>query len=93
MALDLMIPPLAFLVLILLAFIIALSVLVGLFGVGSVALNILLSITCLLGVALLASWYRFARDIISLKELFWIPVYVVSKIPLYVGYWVRRHEQ
>jgi cellulose synthase/poly-beta-1,6-N-acetylglucosamine synthase-like glycosyltransferase len=93
MSLDLMIPPLAFLVLILLAFILTLSVLVGLFGVGSIALKILLSITCLLGVALLAAWYRFARNIISLKELFWIPVYVVSKVPLYVGYWVRRQTE
>ena len=93
MAFDLMIPPLAFLVLILLTFIVSLSVLVGLFGVGSVALQILLSITCLLGVALLLSWYRFARDIISLRELLWIPVYVLSKIPLYIGYWVKRQTE
>jgi len=68
-------------------------VLMGLFGVGSVALQILLSITCLLGVALLLSWYRFARDIISLRELLWIPVYVLSKIPLYIGYWVKRQTE
>lgn len=95
MAFDLIVPPLALL-----------SLLVTIVGAASVLLAILSGTTGPLwasafAVALLCSvvvvaWSRFARPVISLKELAFAPLYALLKIPVYLRFayakqvaWIR----
>lgn len=93
MTLDLMIPPLTFLVIVVLTAIVMLYGFVSLFNIGSIGLAILLIALLFLFLSLFGSWFRFARDVISIHELLWIPVYIITKIPLYIRYWVSRQTK
>jgi cellulose synthase/poly-beta-1,6-N-acetylglucosamine synthase-like glycosyltransferase len=93
MSIDLLIPPLAFLVLISVVVLLTVTSIVFILEKGILALVILLVALTFLSISMLLSWHRFARDIISGWELIWIPVYVISKIPLYLNYWIRRQTE
>ena len=93
MAIDLLVPPLALLALILAAVFAIIASVVWYYDSGWVALYMLLLISALLFAALLITWYRFARRVISVRELFSIPLYICSKIPIYVGYWLKRQTE
>ena len=43
-------------------------------------------------LAVLAAWVRFGRDTITAGELATVPFYVLWKIPVYVGYVLRRER-
>ena len=88
LGLDLLVPPLALLVL----------GLCGLAGLSAAAaragcgLAPLVASGVLLGVVALAvarAWWSFARDVVPLSALLSAPLYVAWKIPLYVGLLVR----
>ena len=93
MAVDLSIPPLAFLVLGLGFAFTLLLLLLWLLDTGSPAFYILLSLSILFSAAVMSAWYRFARAVISFRDLLWIPVYILAKIPMYIGYWMRRQRE
>ena len=92
MALDLMVPPLALLV----------SAVAGLslVALGAVALGLsagplLLSLTAgtLILIAVLGAWWRFGRQLLPARTLAAVPLYVLWKMPLYFGFFLRgRHE-
>jgi cellulose synthase/poly-beta-1,6-N-acetylglucosamine synthase-like glycosyltransferase len=93
LALDLMVPPL--------------TLLVGLQGtlvIGSLAalvarvaspLPLLISLAALLAIAtaVSAAWWRFARSTIRAIELLFVPVYLLWKIPLYVGLAIKGRQR
>ena len=91
MALDLMVPPLALLV----------SVVAGLslVALGAVALGasagpLLLCLTggALILIAVLSAWWRFGRHLLPARTLAAVPFYVLWKMPLYLGFFLRgRH--
>jgi len=89
LALDLMVPPLALLVL-------ALGVILGLSWLAWWLLDVgapawLASIaTVMLGIAVLLAWYRFCRGLIAFSVLLYAPLYAAKKIPLYLGFLIRR---
>lgn len=89
LALDLLVPPLALLVL-------ALSVCFCLtwlvFALSGLLLPALIcsGALVLLGVAVLLAWGRFARELIPFSTLMYAPFYAMRKIPLYLGFLVRR---
>ena len=39
---------------------------------------------------MLAAWARYGRRVISLGSLAYAPVYALSKLPLYLGYFAKR---
>ena len=91
MALDLCVPPLALLV----AMLSGLLMVTGfayLAGLSSVPLLIATSAAVLFSMAILLAWWGWGRHIISLLTFLLIPVYVVSKIPYYVGFLWKRQK-
>jgi cellulose synthase/poly-beta-1,6-N-acetylglucosamine synthase-like glycosyltransferase len=91
-ALDLLVPPLALLGTILVLFTTVLVVTVIVYGFGIFPLNILIIALFMFTASIAIAWYRFARQVVSLKELLWIPGYVLSKIPVYARYWFQRQS-
>ena len=88
LACDLIVPPLAVLVLLCVAvFILSL--------VCSAHLALLLSALLLvaLTVAVLLAWLFFGRQIISFKQLCYAPVYALVKIPLYIKFFFNRQVE
>ncbi len=91
-ALEICIPPKALLVLLLLAsmLVTALGAAIGAsawpFAVAAAELS-------LFTVAVMLAWARFARDILPLSEVPRIGLYVLAKIPLYLGFLVRRQVE
>lgn len=88
LACDLIVPPLAVLVLLCLA-VFAFSF------VCSAHLALLLSTLLLvaLTVAVLLAWLFFGRQIISFKQLCYAPVYALVKIPLYIKFFLNRQVE
>ncbi len=88
--LDMMVPPLALQ---------SMLMLLGL-GITGIAawfghdlpLQVMLVGTGLFVLALLTAWYRYAREVIGLQQLVQIPLYLLSKISLYVAYLFSREK-
>jgi len=92
LALDLAVPPLALLVS-LLVLIFTLSA--GMAWIGLSVTPLLLSTLALglLSAAVLLAWRGWGRPVLSLTDLLSVPVYVLSKIPLYLQYLKHRQEE
>lgn len=89
MVLDLCVPPLASLVLLHLAWL----VLTTLFGLASGAWTPWLvagGSLVLLGAAIVLAWSRFARHVVSLRDLFGVPAYLLAKVPVYAKLFGKR---
>lgn len=89
LALDLMVPPLALLVL----------ALAGVFSLAWLAWLVLGVATAawlasgamlMLAVAILLAWHRFCRGLIAFSVLLYAPLYAAKKIPLYLGFLIKR---
>lgn len=90
-ALDLAIPPLSLLVLgWSVAF--ALSIAAIFLGQSAAFASILATSGLLLAISILAGWYRFCRDEVSLGTLFLAPFYALSKLPIYMGFLTKRQK-
>ena len=89
MTFDLLVPPLALLTL---AAVAAFSMAWLLFMLsGLLAPAMLASIgMLLLGVAIVLAWGKCGRDVISFVTLLYAPFYVLKKIPLYLGFLLKR---
>jgi cellulose synthase/poly-beta-1,6-N-acetylglucosamine synthase-like glycosyltransferase len=89
LALDLMVPPLALLVML----IVLNAVLDGAFVVlcGRAAPFTLASASVVLvGLSVVLSWHRYGQNIISLYALASAPVYALRKVPIYIGFLLSR---
>jgi cellulose synthase/poly-beta-1,6-N-acetylglucosamine synthase-like glycosyltransferase len=88
LACDLLIPPLAVLVFLCVAYFI-----LSLLLLNQPAINIaLILITVLLGSVLMA-WAWFGRNVISFKQLCYAPIYALMKIPLYIRFFISRQVE
>ncbi|CAD5919068.1 Putative glycosyl transferase [Planktothrix tepida] len=97
-ALDLCVPPLALLVLLWTATLIA-SIGVAIFNISVFPFYCLAFEGILLLIAILLTWFKFGRSILSLKTLLSIPFYILWKLPMYFGFlkkpqqeWVRTQR-
>lgn len=89
MALDLIVPPLALLMLL----IVAAFVIAGLFySISGLATPLYLAASglLLLGLAVMMAWTAFGRRVISLASLCYAPVYAFLKIPVYLNFLIKR---
>ena len=92
LALDLVVPPLAFLVLLNVAAAVinaGAGLLLGLYS----ALGISLVSLFLIALATMAAWIRFGRDTVSGRTLLSTPVYVLWKLPLYVAAVIGKRQK
>ncbi len=92
MMLDLIIPPLSLLVMIMGAawgFFVIWGVLFSqwslFYGASSLFALLLISISL--------TWFTHGRHILSIREMLHIPVYIISKIVIYLGYIVRKQTK
>lgn len=88
LALDLSVPPLALLVLLLLA----MTVLAA-FTASAFALFAAPCLLALLAAALLLAWWRHGRGVLKLRTLLLAPLYALAKLPLYAGFLRRRQVE
>jgi cellulose synthase/poly-beta-1,6-N-acetylglucosamine synthase-like glycosyltransferase len=92
LALDLMVPPLALLMLLQL-------VLAGVNALGLAALGWALPFALssvallLLGSAVVLAWAGFGRDVIRLDELATAPLYALRKLPIYAAFLKKRQAE
>ena len=91
-ALDLMVPPLSFLVMIWVGAAIAVTGVGAVFGLWRPAIGMgILGI--ILFCAILLAWWRVGRSFLSAKTLLTIPLYVLQKVPIYLGFVKRRQTE
>ena len=91
MAFDLCVPPLALLVGMLSGLLVATGFSFWA-GWSSVPLLIAASAAVIFAMTILLAWWGWGRHIISLLTFLLIPVYVVFKIPYYVGFLWKRQK-
>lgn len=92
MTVDLMVPPLALLVLALVVVFSVSWLAFVLFAVLAPALIATGAMT-LLCVAVLLAWSRFCRELIGFSVLLYAPFYAAKKIPLYLGFLIKRQVE
>jgi cellulose synthase/poly-beta-1,6-N-acetylglucosamine synthase-like glycosyltransferase len=91
MLIDLAVPPLSLLVAINVAFVLA-GILAGCLGAGWMPAAISAGALGLLTGSIGLAWWRFARDWMPFRFLLSVPVYVLTKLPLYASFLVRREN-
>jgi cellulose synthase/poly-beta-1,6-N-acetylglucosamine synthase-like glycosyltransferase len=89
MALDLSVPPLALLVLMLVLVGVS-STLLGLFGQPVWPAMLAVAAFSMVAAAVLLTWRRFGRGVVTLAELLAVPVYMLAKLPTYLHWLLRR---
>ena len=92
LALDLMVPPLALYVLVLGGTLLALALASRVWPALIPAT--LLALVAMAGVALAVGlgWMRFGRDLLTPRELLFLPWYALWKLPVYLAYFVGRRS-
>jgi cellulose synthase/poly-beta-1,6-N-acetylglucosamine synthase-like glycosyltransferase len=92
MALDLMVPPLAALVLLLGA--LALVDAAWWLGVGDAApFTVAFVAFTLVAAAVLVAWWREGRGLLGVRELFGLPLYIAAKLPMYLRLLGKRQVE
>jgi cellulose synthase/poly-beta-1,6-N-acetylglucosamine synthase-like glycosyltransferase len=92
LAVDLMVPPLALLLLMHLLLGVANLLGAAMFG-WSAPLVLSALALMLLGSAIVLAWCRFGRDVISLGELATAPLYALRKLPMYAAFLKNRQAE
>ena len=92
MSLDLMVPPLALLTLALVGLFVVAWLAFLLLGVALPATLATLALA-MLGCAVWLAWSRFSREVIPFSVLIYAPLYALKKIPLYLGFLVKRQVE
>lgn len=90
MTLDMCVPPLALLVLLLGTQAVCATLLAWLGLIWPVVATLSLLALVLLGLTVLAGWWKAGRRWISLGELLSVPWYILRKVPVYLGVLTRR---
>lgn len=86
---DMCVPPLALLAI--LVFVASLIALIGLtFTHHYMPWYFAFANLICLGLAVFLAWFKFGRSILSFSDLVYIPIYALSKIPLYFQFITRR---
>ncbi len=92
MAVDLMIPPLSLLVMIIGAawgFFLLWGIVFSQWLFFQLSQQYLMILALVIGVV----WFAHGRHILTAKEMLQIPIYVISKISVYVGYIIRKQTK
>ncbi|WP_317930039.1 glycosyltransferase family 2 protein [Halioxenophilus sp. WMMB6] len=90
--LDLTVPPLSLLLLCSVAVFVAFTLLGLVLEVGAAAYLVSALVAAVI-TSVLVIWLALGRSILSPKELLFLPVYVVSKLGLYTGFFKKKQTQ
>lgn len=90
LTLDLCVPPLSLLIL-MLALVCGAAALGNYYG-AAVPWPLLLAAPVLLSGALIAAWFRSGRQILPPARLWHVACYLLAKLPLYIGFLLRRQR-
>jgi cellulose synthase/poly-beta-1,6-N-acetylglucosamine synthase-like glycosyltransferase len=93
LVLDLLVPPLALLLLLVISSTALSMLLASLYPRFVPALVMSTATLVLFFLALAIAWLRFGRDVVSLRDLFFAPIYVLRKIPLYFRFITARQAK
>lgn len=92
LVLDLMVPPLALLA----ALLVGVLMLASGWAVWVGALWVLMVAGCLFGLfaaSILLAWWGWGRSVVAFRELLSVPLYILAKIPLYLGFVTKRQKE
>lgn len=92
LGLDLLVPPLAFLVL-LMAFMFILAALAYWLWGYLLPLTVIMAGFILMVTAVLLAWSGWGRHVISLKEFLSVPFYIFSKLPIYLNLVTNKQKK
>lgn len=92
LGLDLSIPPLALFVLLLVGFALFSAVLFYGLNMAAFAYHLSLINLAIIGVAIVGAWWQFGRAVISLKNMLYIPIYILQKIPNHFSFIFKRQS-
>lgn len=92
LALDMCVPPLALLVLIIVA-LSGLSVTMILLTQQALPWAFVIIDLLLVGFAVTLAWLKFGRSILSFSKLMMAPFYILVKIPLYIKFIFKRQSE
>jgi cellulose synthase/poly-beta-1,6-N-acetylglucosamine synthase-like glycosyltransferase len=92
LALDLIVPPLAVLVM-LCTLLLLITLLIHQFISVHFSLNVAVGLLIILSMAVFWAWLFFGRRVISLRQLSYAPLYALSKIPLYIKFFINRQVE
>ena len=92
LALDISVPPLSLLV-VLWLLVLTFSLLGGLFFNVWLLAELMLILGLILVLSIIGSWRKFASDAIPLKNLLYVPFYLLWKIPLYLKFLVSPQQE
>ncbi|HET7850693.1 MAG TPA: hypothetical protein VFL51_16690, partial [Pseudolabrys sp.] len=92
MMLDLAIPPLALLLLLLTVHVV-LATTLCVFGGSVIPLTLGLANYALLITSVGLAWWRYGRNVVSLRTLAFAPIYAVRKVPLYLRLFANRQTE
>jgi cellulose synthase/poly-beta-1,6-N-acetylglucosamine synthase-like glycosyltransferase len=93
LGLDLLVPPLALLVGVLVSSLVITSASTVWLGTSSFAPSLLGALLVLMGATVLLVWVRFARHLIGPSNLLTIPLYLLWKIPVYLSFAIRGRQK
>ncbi len=92
LALDILIPPLSLLIVTWLATTIIAWLAVAI-GASWIPATILTLTGCFLGTTILLTWWQFGRSDLPLQNLLAIPLYILSKIPIYLKFLIQPQSK
>ncbi len=92
MAMDLLIPPVAFYFLLLFGVLAVLVVATVFWPVWALAAWLLAIAALCFGLAIGLAWFRYGRDLLSARELLSTPLYALWKLPIYVAYLLKKRS-
>ncbi|BCM24250.1 glycosyl transferase [Methyloradius palustris] len=92
MTLDMCVPPLAMLIILIFAMSL-LGAVLALFNHQLYPWLYVWSLLVTMAISVILAWLKYGRNILSISHLIYIPFYVLSKIPLYVKFVVKRQVE
>lgn len=90
LAMDMMIPPLAFYCALLASSTVMAGLLASLWPAWKSAAWLAVSACWAVVIAIGLAWYQFGRQLLSAKELLRTPLYVLWKLPIYLAYFLKK---
>ncbi len=92
MGLDLLVPPMALLVMLLILSA-GLSLAAYLAGVAYMPLQTAMFSLTTVGLAVFLAWFVYGRKTLPFRYLIFVPVYMLWKVPLYAAFFLRRKQK
>jgi cellulose synthase/poly-beta-1,6-N-acetylglucosamine synthase-like glycosyltransferase len=90
MCVDVCIPPLSLLGVVILSNALLALVLSSLHWISPFTIAVAMAALMIFGVTVLVGWWSVGRRLVSSIDLIMIPIYVFSKIPIYIGFFLRK---